>query len=71
IMEVELPNSGAYLQGWIDSLKIQQRKGWIIRAASHAQKAADFILNIPAEAANGGATSITKTIDVESEKIEF
>jgi antirestriction protein ArdC len=42
-----LPNSAAYLQGWIDALKSKDAKGWIIRAASQAQKAADHILNIP------------------------
>jgi antirestriction protein ArdC len=49
-MESELENSAAYLQGWIDALKSKDAKGWIIRAASHAQKAADFILNIQPEA---------------------
>jgi len=46
IMEAELPNSAAYLQGWIDALKSKDAKGWIIRAASQAQKAADYILNV-------------------------
>ena len=50
IIEAELENSAAYLQGWIDALKSKDAKGWIIRAASQAQKAADFILNIQAEA---------------------
>ena len=49
IIEAEFSNSAAYLQGWIDSLKSKDAKGWIIRAASQAQKAADFILNIQAE----------------------
>jgi antirestriction protein ArdC len=44
IMECGLPNSAAYLQGWIDALKSKDAKGWIIRAASQAQKAADYIL---------------------------
>ncbi|RYD24681.1 MAG: DUF1738 domain-containing protein, partial [Verrucomicrobiaceae bacterium] len=43
-----LPNSAAYLQGWIKALKSKDAKGWIIRAASQAQRAADYILNIPA-----------------------
>jgi antirestriction protein ArdC len=44
-MEAELENSAAYLQGWIDALKSgNAAKGWIIRAASQAQKAADFII---------------------------
>ena len=50
IIEGELENSAAYLQGWIDALKSGDAKGWIIRAASQAQKAADFILNIQPEA---------------------
>jgi antirestriction protein ArdC len=50
IIEAELPNSAAYLQGWIDALKSKDAKGWVIRAASQAQKAADFILNIQEEA---------------------
>ena len=49
IMEGELENSAAYLQGWIDALQSKDAKGWIIRAASQAQKAADFIMNEPAE----------------------
>ncbi len=52
IMADELTNSAAYLQSWIDALKSKDAKGWIIRAASQAQKAANFILNIqPEEAA--------------------
>ena len=50
IIEAELENSAAYLQGWIAALKSKDAKGWIIRAASGAQKAADFILNIQPEA---------------------
>jgi len=46
IIEAELGNSAAYLQGWIDALKSKDAKGWIIRAASQAQKAADYILNV-------------------------
>lgn len=49
IVEAELENSAAYLQGWIDALKSKDAKGWIIRAASQAQKAADYILNIQPE----------------------
>jgi antirestriction protein ArdC len=50
IMGGELPNSAAYLQGWIEALKSKDAKSWIIRAASQAQKAADFILNVKSEA---------------------
>ncbi len=49
ILEAEVQNSAAYLQGWIDALKSKDAKGWIIRAASQAQKAADYILNIQTE----------------------
>lgn len=49
IMEDDLSNSAAYLQSWIDALKSKDAKGWIIRAASQAQKAANYILNITAE----------------------
>lgn len=45
IIEAELENSAAYLQSWINALKSKDAKGWIIRAASQAQKAADYILN--------------------------
>ena len=50
IIEAEIENSAAYLQGWIDALKSKDAKGWIIRAASQAQKAADYILNTQPEA---------------------
>jgi antirestriction protein ArdC len=49
IMEGKLPNSAAYLQSWINALKSKDAKGWIIRAASQAQKAANYILNIQPE----------------------
>ena len=49
IMEDEISNSAAYLQSWIDALKGKDAKGWIIRAASQAQKAANYILNIQPE----------------------
>lgn len=49
IMEDELSNSAAYLQSWIDALKGKDAKGWIVRAASQAQKAANYILNIQPE----------------------
>ena len=49
IAEDELANSAAYLQSWMDALKSKDAKGWIIRAASQAQKAANYILNIQPE----------------------
>ena len=50
ISEAELENSAAYLQGWIDALKTNDGKSWIVKAASEAQKAANYILNIHSEA---------------------
>ena len=49
IAEDELSNSAAYLQSWMDALKGKDAKGWIIRAASQAQKAANYILNLQPE----------------------
>jgi antirestriction protein ArdC len=49
IIEDELTNSAAYLQGWIDALHSKDSKGWIIRAAAQAQKAANYILNVQPE----------------------
>lgn len=37
--------SAAYLQAWLEVLRVKEHKRWIIHAASHASKAADFILN--------------------------
>lgn len=51
IIESELGNSAAYLQSWIDALKSKDAKGWVIRAASQAQKASDYILGINREEA--------------------
>ena len=49
LIEDEISNSAAYLQSWIDALKSKDAKSWIIRAASQAQKAANYILNIQPE----------------------
>lgn len=49
IIEAEVKNSAAYLQGWIAALKSKDAKGWIVKAAGEAQKAADFILKIRCE----------------------
>jgi antirestriction protein ArdC len=49
IMDDEISNSAAYLQSWIDALKSKDAKSWIIRAASQAQKAANYILNVQPE----------------------
>jgi antirestriction protein ArdC len=37
--------SAAYLQSWLQVLRVTEHKRWIITAAAHATKAADFILN--------------------------
>ena len=49
IFEDLAENSAAYIQSWLQALKGNDAKTWIIRAASQAQKAADYILNIPKE----------------------
>lgn len=49
LIEDEIGNSAAYLRSWIDALKSKDAKGMIIRAASQAQKAANYILNIQPE----------------------
>lgn len=49
LIEDEISNSTAYLQSWINALKSKDSKGWIIRAASQAQKAANYILNTQPE----------------------
>ena len=36
--------SAAYLQGWLDVLRVQEHRRWIVQAANHAGHAADFIL---------------------------
>jgi antirestriction protein ArdC len=42
-----LENSAAYIQGWLRSLK--NDRTLLIHAASQAQKAADYILNVQHE----------------------
>lgn len=49
IADAEISNSAAYLQSWLDALRSKDAKNWIIRAASQAQKAANYILNIQPE----------------------
>lgn len=44
IIEDDFENSAAYLRGWMDVLKVKDHKTWLIRAASEAQKAVDYIL---------------------------
>ncbi|MEI6715785.1 MAG: ArdC-like ssDNA-binding domain-containing protein [Verrucomicrobiota bacterium] len=49
IFENQSENSAAYIAGWLKELKGDDSKTWVIRAASQAQKAADFILNTTSE----------------------
>lgn len=44
ILEAEVENSAAYLQGWIAALKSKDAKGWIVKAAGEAQEAAELIV---------------------------
>lgn len=37
--------SAAYLQSWLDVLRVKEHKRWIINAAAKAAKATDYILN--------------------------
>lgn len=37
-------NSAAYLQGWLSVLKVTSNRTWLVKAASEAQKAANYIL---------------------------
>ena len=45
IVEDDLQQSAAYLKGWLDVLRVPDHKKWLIKAASEAQKAADYILS--------------------------
>lgn len=44
-IEEEIENSAAYLSSWLSVLQAKEHKSWIVKAASEAQKAADYILN--------------------------
>lgn len=44
IIEENIENSAAYLQGWLKVLKVKKHNRWIVQAASQAHKAADYIL---------------------------
>ena len=49
IIEDGFENSAAYLHGWLEVLKVKDHKTWLVKAASDAQKAADYILSASAE----------------------
>jgi len=51
IVEDEMENSAAYLKGWMDVLRVKEHRTWIVKAASEAQKAANFILGSQAASA--------------------
>ena len=36
--------SAAYLQAWLDTLRVQEHRRWIVQAANHAGRSADFVL---------------------------
>jgi antirestriction protein ArdC len=40
-------NSAAYLQEWLKVLKVKENRKWIVQAASQAQKASDYVLEVP------------------------
>lgn len=44
IIEDDFNNSAAYLKGWLDVLKVKDHKTWLVKAASDAQKASNYIL---------------------------
>lgn len=46
IIEDDFENSAAYLRGWLDVLRVKDNKTWLVKAASEAQKAADYILGV-------------------------
>jgi antirestriction protein ArdC len=50
--------SAAYLQSWLDVLRVKEHKRWIISAASHAGKAAAFIMNRATRDESSTATSV-------------
>lgn len=44
IIEDGFENSAAYLRGWLEVLRVHDHKTWVIKAASEAQRAADYVL---------------------------
>lgn len=47
IVEDDFENSAAYLHGWLEVLKVKDHKTWLVKAASEAQRAANYILGVP------------------------
>ena len=48
--------SAAYLNGWLSVLKAKDHRRWIVQAASHAARAADYILGRSREETAEGST---------------
>ena len=44
IIEDDFENSAAYLKSWMDVLKVNDHKKWLVQAAAEAQRAANYIL---------------------------
>lgn len=53
IVEDGFENSAAYLKGWLDVLRVKDNKTWLVKAASDAQRAADYILGAAKRLENG------------------
>jgi antirestriction protein ArdC len=49
IVEDGFENTAAYLRGWLDVLRVTDHRTWLIKAASEAQKAADYILSVSSQ----------------------
>ncbi len=46
ILDGEIQNSAAYINGWLEKLRNDKR--FIVQASGHAQRAVDMVLNLPA-----------------------
>jgi len=44
IVRDEHEQSAAYLKGWLDTLRVEEHRRWIVQAANQAGRAADFVL---------------------------
>ncbi|MDB4265108.1 zincin-like metallopeptidase domain-containing protein, partial [bacterium] len=45
IVEDDHEQNSAYLQSWLQVLKVKAHKRWIVEAASQAQRAVNYILS--------------------------
>ncbi len=48
IVEDGFANSAAYLHGWLEVLRVKEHRTWLIKAASEAQRAAEYVLGFSA-----------------------